>query len=353
MLARRYSNDGLPLLKLNPLQLKMKSQIEHKIKDGIYIFEKIPCSCCAQNDFELLSEKDRYGLYLPVVICRKCGLIQTNPRMNQEAYNSFYNSEYRELYQGNENPTEVFFRKQYRKGRDIYRFLVSKGLIEKSKPLCLLEVGCGAGGILQFFKEKGCSVQGIDLGDAYVHFGKEKYGLELKVATVHEHDTTQKFDLIIYSHVIEHILELDVELQKIKSFLSDSGILYVETPSVKNLMNSYNLDFLGLLQNAHVFHFTLKTLKNVFHKNGFEFVVGNEIINSVFKKVSLQKEAFRIESDYVGVCRYLKRMEWVRRILPMAPYKFKEILQYYVVKVIKQSLKMLPFTNNKFNKRAQ
>ena len=36
-------------------------------------------------DIEKLSEKDRYGLFMPVVICKKCGLVQTNPHMTEDS----------------------------------------------------------------------------------------------------------------------------------------------------------------------------------------------------------------------------------------------------------------------------
>ena len=89
MLSKRYEDDGRPTYTLNELQLVTKRQIGEKIKQGIYRFESVPCCICQRSDFELLSRKDRYGLYMPVVICRYCGLIQTNPRMNQDSYSQF------------------------------------------------------------------------------------------------------------------------------------------------------------------------------------------------------------------------------------------------------------------------
>jgi len=65
----------------------MKKQIERKIKEGVYTFEEVPCCVCGGRNFEILSEKDCHGLYVPVVICKDCGLIQINPRMTQDAYN--------------------------------------------------------------------------------------------------------------------------------------------------------------------------------------------------------------------------------------------------------------------------
>jgi len=89
MLSKRYEYDGKPTLKLSAIQ-EMKEQISSKVKQKYYEFEHVPCCVCNKTEFELLSNKDRYGLYMPVMICKECGLIQTNPRMNQASYNEFY-----------------------------------------------------------------------------------------------------------------------------------------------------------------------------------------------------------------------------------------------------------------------
>ena len=152
MLGERYRNDSKPLLKLNELQLQMKSQIEQKIADGVYEFESVPCCVCDGQNFELLAEKDRYGLYAPVVVCKDCGLVQTNPRMSQSAYNEFYNVEYRKLYRGTEGPSESFFDQQRKQGREIFNYLKANGFLTVPEEVSVLEVGCGAGGILHYFK---------------------------------------------------------------------------------------------------------------------------------------------------------------------------------------------------------
>ena len=86
MLRHRFKYDALPLLQMSDIQLQMKKDIERKICDGIYKFEKVNCLFCGRNRFELLAGKDRSRLYMPVQICLDCGLIQTNPRMTDESY---------------------------------------------------------------------------------------------------------------------------------------------------------------------------------------------------------------------------------------------------------------------------
>ena len=335
MLSRRYENDNKPLLKLNALQLRMKQQVEQKVKDGSYEFEEVPCPVCDGKSFESLAEKDRYGLYMPVVICRDCGLIQTNPRMNQNAYNEFYNDEYRPLYVGKENPTGEFFRGQYNKGRRIFEYLQANGLLKTYEDIFVLEIGCGAGGILHYFREQGCRVMGVDLGESYIEYGKCQYDLDLSFGTINTLDLNEAPNLIIYSHVLEHILTLNDELQNVFNILSDDGLLYIEVPGVKNLMNSYALDFLRLLQNAHTYHFTLKSLNNMVKRNGFELLAGNEVVCSAFGKVQNEDSSMGVENDYSDVMKYLQRIELVRSLCPIPPYKVKHLPKYIAIRTLK------------------
>lgn len=314
MLGKRYEYDGKPVWNLNELQIEMKKQIELKINQGIYQFESVSCCICNSNEFETLSTKERYGLYMPVVICKQCGLIQTNPRMNQNSYNSFYNNEYRKLYTGTEFPSNESFLNEYNKGKQIYSYL-SNVLPKTPNELFIFEVGCGAGGVLQYFREQGCCVQGIDLGKEYIDFGKTRYGLNLSVGAIRDVPFDKSLDVIIYSDVLEHILHPERELADIRRILSPNGILYIGVPGVKNLMNSYGRNFLNLLQNAHTYHFTLRTMKNLLKTTGFQLIIGDEFIRAVFKKSPLTSSE-TVKNDYETVMTYLKKLErkWLSKL---------------------------------------
>jgi len=325
MLQKRFKYDKKPVDSLNELQIKIKKQIEEKIKEGIYSYEKerIPCCICGGNNFETLSEKDRYGLYLPVVICKDCGLIQTNPRMKQESYNQFYDFEYTKLYKG-EIPTKEFFKDQYYHGKRIYHYLESN-LGIKINNLRILEVGTGAGGILQYFKEKGNKVYGCDLGSEYIDFGREKYGLNLFIGTIDDIKESLHFDIIIYSHVLEHLLNPIDELIKLKSIVGKDSYIYIEVPSVKYFTRSYKMDFLSTIHIAHIYYFTLTTLKNLLEKADYDLVAGDEYIYSIFKSSNRDKE-YKLKNDYYNTISFLKKMEF---------YRFLPIIMSILIRFLK------------------
>lgn len=197
----------------------------------------------------------------------------------------------------------------------------------------IVEIGCGAGGILQYFKEKGNDVYGADLGSEYIEFGRANYNLNIETGTI---DNVLRRgispDIVIYSHTLEHILNPIEELIKLKSICGPNTYLYIELPGVKNLTHSYEMNLLKSLQNAHTYYFTLTTLKNVLRKAGWDFICGNEIIYSIFKPSSSEEN---YENDYDNVLTFLRRMEFYR-FMP-TPYNIKRLTMPAMVSFLKRA----------------
>lgn len=340
MLRKNYKYNGKSILELSELQNRMKKQIEMKIKQNLYQFEFVPCCICNKKNFINLSKKDRYGLYTSIVVCRICGLIQTNPRMNQASYYDFYKYEYRKLYSNREKPSDLFFFNLYKKGEGIYSYLLKNNLLKKSPANSyILEIGCSSGGILKFFKDKGFNIKGIDVDEEYIQFGKNNYNLDLEVGTLKDIKINFAPDIIIYSHVLEHLLSLNEELTLINNLISDGGVLYIELPGVKNLKNSYKNNFLRYLQNAHTYHFSLTSLTNLLKINGFHLIVGDEFIKGVFKKNKFDDSKVVIKNDFKDVMNFLNKLEnfrmfyYIRKNLKDIIQAFKN-LNFKQIKII-------------------
>ena len=327
MLNKRYANDGTPILKLNKIQLDQKQVIQHHIDCERYTFEIVPCLVCGGNKYEALSEKDRYGLYMPVAICRDCGLIQAAPRMTEEAYSHFYNDGHRRLYVGSEKPDEAYFHGRYLAGKATFDYL-SKHMTVSGKRI--LEVGCGSGAILKYLHDSGADVKGIDLSKEYLEYGKERYGIDLSNTNLFDFAENREFDLVIYSDVLEHILEPRAHLEKIKELLKSDGLLYIKVPGTKNLMRPYLGDFLKSLQNAHVYYYSLTTLSNLIEGCGYDMVHGDEEVLSLWK-ISEQVTEYELKNDYADCMDFLRRAEknsFSRKLLPAAAKLVRQIRRF-------------------------
>lgn len=98
-------------------------------------------------------------------------------------------------------------------------------------PKTVLEVGCGAGGILAGFKDAGCEVLGLDFDESYLKAAKNN-DIPVKRGSLEQLEPNSKFDLIILSHVLEHIVEPLPFLRQLFMYLEDDGLLYIEVPSL-------------------------------------------------------------------------------------------------------------------------
>jgi 2-polyprenyl-3-methyl-5-hydroxy-6-metoxy-1,4-benzoquinol methylase len=282
LLSNRYRNDGKPSLRLNDTQKKAKSAIERKIADRTYTFEQVICPVCGRQRYELLAQKDRYGLPCDTVICKDCGLLITNPAMDSKSLSRFYSEDYRKLYTGRANADFSFFENQHKRGKRIAN-LIKQHAEASLQSKFVMEVGCGAGGILLAFREEGANVLGLDLGADYLEYGIEKHHLTLRQGSI-ENYAGEKPDIIIYSHVLEHT-QLPKELLNIKKICHKETLIYIEVPGLLRLHTTY-IDFRRYLQSAHLFLFSLGTLTNLLSKYGFTLIYGNENIDSVFRLIN-------------------------------------------------------------------
>src|SRR3989344_7177235 len=92
-------NPKKPYVKVSLRQKKYIHAFNDQVTRGQILFEKVPC-LCLHNVFSLLASVDRYSMLQQTVVCKKCGLILSNPRMTEDQYKLFYTSDvYRNCYE--------------------------------------------------------------------------------------------------------------------------------------------------------------------------------------------------------------------------------------------------------------
>lgn len=311
VLGRRFDGNGRPVLTLNGEQVAARAEYLDRLERGEVKFESVTnCPQCGNSSACILANEDRYGLPMVVVSCTACGLLRTHPRMTQESYSDFYSKEYRPLYVGKAQATESFFDEQYIHGVQIYS-CVKPFLNKPIEDILVVEVGVGAGGILRAFREAGTQVVGCDLGSDYLEYGRLVHGLDLRYGFFEDLQLDRNPDLVIYSHVLEHVLDPVAEMRKVACALGQGGLVYIEVPGVRSIPHVYLYDFLKYIQSAHTFHFTKRTLENLMEKAGYRCLQSDERVCAVFvaDDNSLAPSLPYIADDVVG---QLKRYERLR-----------------------------------------
>jgi len=137
----------------------------------------------------------------------------------------------------------------------------------------IIDVGCSRGGLLKFLAQRGfMQLYGVDPNPTCVAHIKEKLGFEAAVGSAQLLPfADMRGDVLIYSHVIEHVIDLKSLLSVARDRLSDDGIVCVEVPDASRYQEGSVLPFQSLYLE-HVNHFDSETLVNLFHGKGFETV---------------------------------------------------------------------------------
>jgi len=114
-----------------------------QINNGTIKFESVPCLCgCV--DFDRIASIDRYGILQETVVCRKCGLIQSNPRMTEDSYKKFYESDqYRKIYDNMSLSEYTEWKYQTHSGKQIFE--VVNRIVPLNVSSNVLEIGAGGG----------------------------------------------------------------------------------------------------------------------------------------------------------------------------------------------------------------
>ena len=254
-----------------------------KKKARFYDWEHVlKCPLCEGRDFAPYRKVRSGFLSIHLTLCNICGLVLQSPRLSERSLKDFYSNEYRFNLKKNLNKKNMdkLFSRGIRRGAYICEFF-DKSKIDY-KDSTVFELGCAYGGILEQFRKRGCQVKGCDLDKDVVKYGMLK-GLDLICGSVDMLLKDEgKADIVILSHVLEHIIEPYSFLNKVHQLLKENGVLYIEVPGINSKKNEQK----RYAQLGHIAYFNLDTTKKMAQKTNFEFIAGNEIVQSVFRKTN-------------------------------------------------------------------
>lgn len=226
------------------------------------------CDLCGCDSFQVFSKRGRGGVPIQTVICDKCGLVYTNPRMTDEENAQWYKNTYWGDYKSQQAPDEKFFERRLPKIREIFE-QVKERLPKQAKAL---EIGCGVGALLSRINEEvgeSGKVIGIEPHSGHAKFARETKGLDVRNGLLEDiiPDLEEgTFDLVVMNHVLEHTTSPTATLEAIKKLLKPGGIYIAEVPNVEAPGSRLSHFF----HPAHHFNFSPATIARLAQKCGFE-----------------------------------------------------------------------------------
>ena len=273
----QYSDESITS-HMTPDQLAARAAFTSRVSQQIWSLSDRPCQLCGDREFRLVALTDRHGLPVRTLLCTNCALVQTSPVLGREDYKDYYATVYRRLYDPAGRPTDEFFDDQRRRGRALASQLLRGGV---RPPATVVEVGVGAGGVLQGFLDNGFVGSGCDYGEDFLTYGCDR-GLDLRLGGI-ETFASQTADVVVYSHVLEHVYDLRHELEQIRRVLRPGGHLVVEVPGLFAVHRTYGADLRDYLQSAHLYYFSRRTLRHFLCLSGFTERRSNYLIQGVFR----------------------------------------------------------------------
>lgn len=141
----------------------------------------------------------------------------------------------------------------------------------RKKNLSVCDIACNDGTQLEYFRNLGCTIMGVDPAENLRPITKEKkipVVVEYWVPKVAEKYIKQ-FDIITGTNVFAHVNDLDEFLKACRIALKDEGIFILEFPYCRNLILHNEFD---TIYHEHLSYFLVHSFKSLVDRLGFVIV---------------------------------------------------------------------------------
>ena len=202
--------------------------------------QPVSCNLCgSQNASILCNARDLLhgveGEYV-YVKCDDCGLVYMNPQVITEDLPQLYPDSYAPHYSGSKKKRFGFL-------SDICNYLMTMAKIKKkiydnlNSQSKVLDVGCGAGSILNKIRNKtGCEVYGVDISENAVQSAKKFFDIDVFHGDIKEAAWPENyFDVITAWQYLEHVPDPNQNIEKMSHLLKNDGTLILGVPNHKSL----------------------------------------------------------------------------------------------------------------------
>ncbi|MDI1243726.1 MAG: class I SAM-dependent methyltransferase [bacterium] len=134
-----------------------------------------------------------------------------------------------------------------------------------------LDIGCGAGWLLKRLAKAGWLIEGVEWNKEAAELAASRTGAKVFDGDVMSLDLeTQKYQLIVLSHVIEHLFEPNAVIKRIHDLLAPGGRAVLFLPNIESADAKYYKQFwFHLDAPRHVNFPTASYLRKLAAKHGF------------------------------------------------------------------------------------
>ena len=236
----------------------------------------LSCNLCRSDRIQKVDSKFNFCR------CDSCGFVFDSPRPSFAQVSAFYSKMGKYNTWLNE-----------KRARDMLWKRRLKKLLPRSAGGSLLDIGAGIGQFLHHAQPMFTSVVGTEVSESAVAIAKQKYGLALLAGQVEELDLPpDDFDIITLFHVLEHVPDPRMLIDRCQAILKPSGMLLIAVPNdvlawsstIKKLGKRLlirpfqkfspvlGISRAGASREIHLSHFTPSVLRQLLESSGLHVV---------------------------------------------------------------------------------
>jgi len=196
-----------------------------------------------------------------------------NPQPVKDEIVARYSNKFGEDYLSYELDNEESFLKLQRLALEDSKFFkLEKFLFSRAsqEPPSVLDIGCATGALLDYLRSRGWRVTGVEISPAAQYAQKER-SLDVRNLPLEECGfPDNSFDIVLASHLIEHLNAPRSFLTETHRVLKDGGRVFITTPNISGFQACL---FGHRWRSAifdHLYLFSVRTLTNLLKSAGFK-----------------------------------------------------------------------------------
>ena len=198
------------------------------------------CPACEGEKARPYSRSEYDGRSLVHHLCPDCGLVYMNPYPAQDWYDRLYGGEFWEVKARHKRRALTdnvpYWTKAFKRADKYTEFLTRHS--NGARIGRLLEIGAAYGIVGRSVGDRlGAEVFAIEPNDAARDFAAQHMGVSIAGKTVRDVAVwapDKPVDMIVFSHVLENIVDLDGTLADVSRVLRPGGMILIETPNVRS-----------------------------------------------------------------------------------------------------------------------
>lgn len=246
--------------------------------------------------------------------CNGCGFKITENIEDEDNIGPYYQSE---NYISHSNTSKGLVNAVYHRVRN-YMLGRKRRLVEKAAAIQkghILDVGTGTGFFLNEMKDYGWLVTGIEKSGDARKFAKTEFNLDNLPTEELFKLKGNSYDVISLWHVLEHIHQLNENMETFFKLLKKNGKLIIAVPNNDSYDAKHYKEFWAAFDvPRHIWHFTPTQMKQLGEKHGFQI---NSLHTMPFDSFYVSMLSEKYKNSSMGFIRGIihGKISWLQSIL--------------------------------------